>query len=240
MNGLSVLMPAFNEADRIIDSLSKSLKIFSSFGVPFEIIVVNDGSTDNTAKKIRLFSKKHPQIKLVSYRNNKGKGHALKHAFSFAKMSFVTFVDADLELNPIQLKIFFDIMRSSNSDIVVGSKRHPDSKLFYPFYRKFLSNSFYLLTRVLFGLPVKDSQAGLKLFKKSVLDDVFPRIIVKGYAFDLELLVVANTHGYKIAEAPIDLRFARFTNRVGLKAVKNILIDTLGVLYRLKVLHFYG
>ncbi len=239
MRGLSVIIPAFNESKRIINSLKECLRVFNDFGLPFELIIVNDGSTDNTASLVRRFAKNNDNIKLVSYKKNKGKGHAIKYAFNYAKMNLVTFLDADLDIHPEQLRNFIKLMRKTKADIVVGSKRHPQSKLNYPWQRKLLSNAYYLMNRVLFGLPVKDTQSGLKLFKKKVLNKVMPRIIVKGYAFDLELLVVAHYYGYKIIEAPINLNFVRFQSRIGLKSVKNILIDTLGILYRLRVLKYY-
>jgi len=239
MKGLSVIIPAYNESDKIIHSLKESLKVFNNFKMPFELIVVNDGSKDNTASLVRKFIKTHKKIRLVSYKKNKGKGHALKYAFKDARMNLVTFVDADLELHPQQLKNFIKIMNETNADVVVGSKRHPESKLYYPWQRKLLSNAYYLFNRILFSLPIKDTQAGLKLFKKKVLDNVFPKIVVKGYAFDLEVLVVANKFDYKIVEAPINLNFVRFQSRIGFKSVKKILIDTLGILYRLRILKYY-
>ena len=239
MNGLSVVMPAFNEAEKISDSIRKSLRIFESFRLPFELIVVNDGSRDRTSGIVRDFSRRDSRVRLVTYRKNQGKGHALKYASSFARMSLVTFVDADLELNPSQLVNFINIMNSSGADVVVGSKRHPESKLVYPWHRKLLSDAYFLFNRVLFGLPVKDTQSGLKLFKKRVVDDVFPRIVVKGYAFDLEVLAVAHKFGYKIVEAPIVLNFSRFKSRVGLRAIRSMFIDTLGILYRFYLLRYY-
>ncbi len=239
MEGLSVIMPAYNEAERVINSLRESIKIFKSIKMPFEVIVINDGSKDNTAKLVRKFSKKNKSVKLVSYRKNKGKGYALRHAFKYTKMDLITFIDADLELHPEQLRNFLKIMGKNNCDVVIGSKRHPDSKLYYPWHRKFLSYSYYLLNRVLFGLPLKDTQAGLKLFKKKVLDDVFPRIVIKGYAFDLEILVLAHKLGYKIIEAPIKLDFKRSASRIKLKQIKDIALDTAGIFYRLYILKYY-
>jgi len=238
MKGLSVIIPAYNESDRIIGSLKECLKIFKSFNLPFEIIIVNDGSSDDTAKKVRNFIK-NKNIKFVSYRKNKGKGHALRYAFKKATMDLVTFIDADLELHPSQLKHFLKIMKKEKCDVVVGSKRHIDSNLSYPWHRRFLSDGFYLMNKILFGLPIKDTQAGLKLFKREVLDDVFPRIIVKGYAFDLEVLVLTYKLGYKIIEAPIDLKFSRFKSRIGLRAIRNIFFDTAGIFYRLYITKYY-
>ncbi len=137
MKGLSVIIPTYNESESIVSSLNECLNIFRSFGMPFELIVVDDGSVDSTAKLVRKFSRSNP-VKIVSYRRNKGKGHALKHAFNEVSMDLVTFLDADLELHPNQLKNFIKIMKETNADVVIGSKRHPKSKLFYPWQRKFL------------------------------------------------------------------------------------------------------
>lgn len=239
MLGLSAIMPAYNEEERIINTLRESIKVFKSLKSPFEILVINDGSIDNTAKLVRKFAKKNKCVKLVSYRKNKGKGNALRYGFNYAKMNLVTFIDADLELHPNQLKNFLKIMKETGCDVVIGSKRHPESELFYPWHRKFLSYGYYFMNKLLFGLPLKDTQSGLKLFKKKVLDHVFPKIVVKGYAFDLEILVLAYKFGYKIHEAPIKLDFKRAASRVGFKSIKNILVDTLGIFYRFYILKYY-
>jgi len=239
MKSLSIVIPVYNESDKIVGNLKECLRVCKSFKMPFELIVVDDGSTDGTGKLIRAFAKKRFNVKSISYKRNKGKGHALRYALKFVKNDLVAFIDADLELHPSQLKDFMKIMKREKCDVVVGSKRHPDSKLDYPWHRKFLSNGFYLLNKVLFGLPLKDTQSGIKLFKKKVLDNVFPRIVVKGYAFDLEVLVVANKFGYKIVEAPIELNFFRFESRVGFKSIKNIFQDTAGIFYRLYIIKYY-
>jgi glycosyltransferase involved in cell wall biosynthesis len=168
-----------------------------------------------------------------------GKGHALRHAFNFVSGDLVTFLDADLDLSPKTIEVLLKYMTSSNADIVIGSKYHPDSKIKYPKNRRILSYLYHLFTKLLFGLPVNDTQVGIKLFKKKVLDDIFPRVLVKGYAFDLELLVNALNRNYKIVEAPIVLDFKRSFGRISLKDIKNIFIDTSAIFYRLKILHYY-
>lgn len=236
---LSVLVPAYNEQDIINKNLFEMRSELSKLKIPFEIILIDDGSKDNTLKEARKASKKLKEVKVVSYSKNKGKGHAIVYGFKAVKGDLVTFLDADLELHPRQLKLFLDYLKKFNADVVVGSKRHPESKIKYPFQRKFLSNCFYFLTRILFGIPVKDTQAGIKLYKYKVLKDVLPKIVVKGYAFDLEILVNAHRKGYKIIEAPIDLNFLRISNRVRFRDIKNIFIDTLGILYRLYIKRYY-
>lgn len=130
-----------------------------------------------------------------------------------------------------------------NADIIVGSKRHPVSKVQYPWPRKILSWGYQLLVRILFGLNIKDSQVGLKLYRREVLEDVLPRILVKEFAFDIEILAVAYHLRYvRIYEAPVELSFTGFssiTSKNFWRIIFQTLWDTLAVFYRLRILHYY-
>jgi hypothetical protein len=132
-------------------------------------------------------------------------------------------------------------MRDSNSEIAIGSKRHSKSKINYPFSRKILSAGYYIMIRLLFNLPVKDTQSGIKAYRRDVLDKIFPRILCKKYAFDVELLANAVRNGYKIAEVPIKVVFSRKNNmgRIKIKDIVDIWIDTLAIWYRMKLLKYY-
>jgi glycosyltransferase involved in cell wall biosynthesis len=153
---------------------------------------------------------------------------------------YVVLLDADLDLHPLQVQTLFDIMRLDNADIVIGSKMHPNSVVDYPLQRRIISLGYYLVVRLLFNLPCHDTQTGLKLFKTQVLRDVFPRILVKKFAFDLEVLVNAHHLGYKIAEAPIVLRAQRTKyNRIGSRSVLTTFWDTLAIWYRMYILKYY-
>jgi len=233
---LSVVIPAFNESNNIRHTLRETIRAVSSFSKDFEIVVVDDGSNDGTAKLARLSN--DSRVRVIRKRNG-GKGSAIKYGFNFTKGDFVTFIDADLDLHPRQIKTFIDVQRDTNADVVVGSKRHADSKLSYPWHRRMLSNFFYIFQKLLFGLPVKDTQAGLKLFRKEVLAKVFAKSLVKRYAADLEFLVNAHRLGYKIVEAPIEINFQRFNSRIRPKDIYYMFLDTLGIFYRLNVLHYY-
>jgi hypothetical protein len=125
------------------------------------------------------------------------------------------------------------------ADVVIGSKMHPNSVVNYPLQRKIISLVYYLLIRILFDLPCHDTQTGLKLFKIQVIKDVFPRILVRKFAFDLEVLV--NTHylGYRITEAPIILKPQRRFGRIGSCAIFTTIWDTLAVFYRMRILKYY-
>jgi hypothetical protein len=130
-------------------------------------------------------------------------------------------------------------MLLDNADIVIGSKFHPNSVVNYPLQRRIISMGYYLLIRFLFNLPCHDTQTGLKLFKTEVLRKVFPKILVKKFAFDLEVLVNAHHLGYKITEAPIFLNSQRRYGRIGLKSVFATFWDTLAVFYRMYILRYY-
>ena len=122
---------------------------------------------------------------------------------------------------------------------MIGSKFHPDSKVDYPPLRRVYSFFYYMLVRALFGLPVRDTQTGIKLFKRVVLERVLPRILVKRFAFDLELLANVHHFGYRIVEAPVTLNFQRVCSRLRLSAVWNVFLDTLAIFYRMRILHYY-
>jgi glycosyltransferase involved in cell wall biosynthesis len=237
---VSIIMPAYNEATRIASSIEETIRTFYEFGCPFELIVMDDGSTDNTFQILQVLSQKYPhQLSVKRNPANFGKGRALKKALHYVSGDYVVFLDADMDLHPIQVQTLFDIMRLDNADIVIGSKLHPNSIVNYPLQRKIISFGYYLLVRTLFNLPCHDTQTGIKLFKTEVLRRVFPRIVVKKFAFDLELLVNANHLGYRITEAPIVLHSQRRYTRVGLKAIFTTTLDTLAVFYRMHILRYY-
>jgi glycosyltransferase involved in cell wall biosynthesis len=231
---ISIIMPAYNEADRIVESLKETMKTFDDFKADYEIIVVDDGSTDQTYEKTKKFVQEISNSKIIVKRNraNFGKGRALYKGFRYATGDFIIFLDADMDLHPGQIDTFFDLMELTDSDIVIGSKRHPNSKLFYPKDRRILSAGYFFLVKMLFGLPINDTQTGLKLFKANVLKTVFKTFISREFAFDLELLVTAHRFGFKIAEAPVCINSQRGYNRIGIGTVYKMTIDTLGIYAR--------
>jgi glycosyltransferase involved in cell wall biosynthesis len=236
---ITIIMPAYNEGNHIITSIQETIDTFDQFGCDYEIIVMDDGSADDTYQKARDFAAGQLKVCVKKNQTNFGKGRTLKKAFRHATGEYIVFLDADLDLHPKQVQILFDIMRKENADIVIGSKRHPESKVNYPLQRKIISNGYYYLIRCMFGLPVRDTQTGLKLFKRKVLEDVFPLVLIKRYAFDLELLVIAHHLHYKIAEAPITLHFQRPFNRIKMSHIWNTWWDTMAVFYRLYILRYY-
>lgn len=235
---ISIVIPAYNEEKIIYNTLKEVKKTLDGF-IDYEIIVIDDNSTDNTFNEA-MKAARFCDLKVIKNKNGKGKGSALKTGVESASYNLISFIDADLDLHPSQLKLFIEYMKKYNADVVVGSKRHPLSKLDYPIKRKILSYFYNIFIRLIFGLKIKDTQAGLKLFKTHVLREVLPKVLAKKYAFDLELLVNIHHRGYKIVEAPIELNFQRLTSRIKLKDVWNIFVDTCAIFYRLRILKYYN
>jgi len=236
---ISVIMPAYNEGHHIFANIRETQRVFNEFGCKYEIIVVDDGSSDNTLIEAKRAAKGYNNVIVKSTKQNYGKGRALKIGFRFAKGDLIFFLDADLELHPGQIQTLYDIMKLKEADVVIGSKRHPDSKLDYPWHRRLVSAVYFFLVKILFGLPIRDTQTGIKLFKREVLKRVFPKILVKRYAYDLEILVNAHHLGYKIVESPVVLNFKRKLGRIGLITIFKTWWDTMAIFYRMYILKYY-
>ncbi len=241
LNGkVSIIMPTYNEAERIVSSIEETAKTFEEFGCRWELIVIDDCSSDGTYSKAQELIKKYPEHLIVKkIPINLGKGRGLKKALRYISGDYTVFLDADMDLHPVQIQALFDIMKLDNVDIVIGSKLHPNSIVKYPLQRKIISFIYYLLVKLLFDLPCHDTQTGLKLFKTEVLRKVLPRVLVKRFAFDLEVLVNAHHLGYRIAEAPIVLKPQRKYGRIGLGQMFVTGWDTIAVFYRMHILKYY-
>jgi glycosyltransferase involved in cell wall biosynthesis len=234
---LSVVVPAYREGPRIHDNLKRLLAELDLIEQEYEVILVSDGNADDTVSEARRVGSK--RVKVLAYAMNMGKGFALKYGVQQARGELVTFIDADMELDPSAIRSFITAMQSNGTDVVIGSKLHPDSQVHYPGLRRLQSQCYRALVRLLFNLRVRDTQTGLKLFRRQVLLDVVPLLAVKRFAFDLELLVVAHHLGYRrIDEAPIRLDY-KFDSTITPQAVFNILWDTAAIFYRLRVLRYY-
>jgi len=217
-------------------NLKEAINSLESVTRDYEIILVNDGSTNNCFEYARKF--RSNKVKVIGYKENKGKGYAIKYGFQFTRGEYVAFVDCGRDLDPKQLKDFLKIIKEKNTDIIIGSKRHPESKVNYPLIRRFMSRTYQMMNQILFDLEVQDTQVGIKLFRAKVLKKIMPKIAIKGFAFDLELLVLANKYNFKITEAPIIMRY-RFGSTVNPKEVFWMLWDTAAIFYRLKILKYY-
>lgn len=238
---ISVIMPAYNESGHIYRNVIETCKVFDRAKCGYEVIVVDDGSTDATFEEASKAEKELPCVKVVHYALNNGKGNALKEGFRHATGDYVVFLDSDLDLHPSQLHTLFKVMRNNRADVVIGSKHHPASRLEYPAVRKLISRVYALILKILFNLPLRDTQTGLKVFSRDVLKRVFPKVLCKRFAYDLELLVNAKHLGYRVSEAPVVLNFRRPKKwgRIGLGDLYLTGLDTLAIFYRLHILRYY-
>ena len=236
---LTVVMPAYNEGPRIGESLRVTCAVMEGLGKTFEIIVVDDGSGDWTQEEAQKAALSLPQVRVLRVPINQGKGWALKEGFRACEGEWVAFLDADLDLDPAQLRRFFEIQQETRADVVIGSKWHPESQVEYPLKRRIISRGYYAMVKLLFGMPLRDTQTGLKIFRHEVLRQVFPKALIKRYAIDLELLVVAHHLGFTIAEAPVLLNYRPKFGHIGLKAIFNVAWDTAAVFYRLRIKRSY-
>lgn len=235
---VSVVVPAYNEEKNIRKTVRDLLVGLSHMIYDYELIVVCDGCSDHTAKEARR--NKSRKLRVLSYPKNHGKGYALKYGVQHATGEVVTFIDAGGDFHPSHIERFVKLLEVFDADIVIGSKRHPMSKVDYPLMRRINSWLYHMLILILFQIQVRDTQTGLKVAKRTVLKKVMPRMVVKQYAYDVELLVVAKLLGYgRVIEAPVEMNFNLVTTSLKPKTIINALHDTLAVFYRKNILHYY-
>lgn len=241
MPQISVVMPAYKEGDHIYNNISVTLSVLAEAGYDAEIVAVDDGSPDNTFAEIERAASDFKNVVPARNPYNMGKGMALRTGFDYSSGDIVVFLDADLDLHPSQIVTLVTVLENESYDIVVTSKHHPESKLDYPWSRKVASYTYYIFIKYVFGLPVRDTQTGLKAFRREVLDRVFHLLLVKKFAYDVELLATAVRFGYRVREIPVVLDFKRALKwgRIRFGDVVRIFVDTMAIFYRLRILHYY-
>lgn len=237
---LSVIIPAYKQEKTIVKDLKRIEEVLKRIRYDYEMICVVDGKVDKTYANARKIHS--PKLKVFGYRKNLGKGHAVRFGMSKAKGDPIAFIDAGMDINPKGIPLLLEHMLWYGSDVIVGSIRHSASRVYnYPLKRKIYSWAYHLLTKWLFGLRITDSQRGLKIFKRKVLEKVLPRLLVKDFAFDIEMLAVARRLGFeKIHDGPVELDAVRYRDStIKVRDGWWALIDTLTVFYRLYILQYY-
>lgn len=236
---LSVIVPAYN--CKTIESDLSTIKLYLDLlNRPYEILCVVDGlksPSDKTYEYAQKMTGKN--IKIYFYPINRGKGYAVRYGMARTKGGTIAFIDAGSDLHAKGIGLALEHMKWYDADIIIGSKRHHASKVIYPWQRKVLSFFVQKATRFFFGLNVTDTQTGLKIFKRKVLVKVLPRMIVKRWAFDLEILTIANRLGFtRIFESPVEIEH-NFSSNVGVSSVQNFAMDYLAIIYRTYILRYY-
>jgi glycosyltransferase involved in cell wall biosynthesis len=238
---LSVIVPAYKQEKTIkkdLEMIEATLTGGLGKDFDYEVICVVDGEVDKTKQEAQKV--KFPQVKVLAYKENKGKGFAVRYGMKNSKGDLISFLDAGMDISPKSMMMLMAHFDWYNADIIVGSKRHPVSRVNYPFLRRVLSIGYHLGVKILFGLPLTDTQSGIKIFKREVVEKILPRLLVKRYAMDIEMLAVARYLGFKrIYEAPIEVKFNQATSRIDWKTVFLMAWDTAAVFYRLHFLHYY-
>jgi glycosyltransferase involved in cell wall biosynthesis len=234
--GISVVMPLYNEGARIHANVEQTISALRMLG-PFEMVLVNDGSSDNSAEEIARLEKQFPGEIVSLQLPRSGKGEALRRGAQVARGEFVVFIDADLDLPPEQILFFVAIQRVKKADAVIGSKMHPDSTVDYPIIRRVYSLGYFCLVKMLFGLPVRDTQTGLKLVRREMLLRALDKTESRGFTLDLELLVRLVQLGAVMVEAPVVVQHSMKFGGIGLPVVWQIFRDTWRVWRRVQRTH---
>ncbi|MEM1059348.1 MAG: glycosyltransferase family 2 protein [Verrucomicrobiota bacterium] len=223
----SLVTPVYNEGERVFANLEAIAMVMRMLG-PIELIAVNDGSNDQTRSEIERLRQRLPEIRAL-HLPHEGKGQALRVGARAATGEYVIFFDSDLDLPPEQILFFVALQRAHAADAVIGSKMHPDSTVHYPLRRRLYSWGYFLLTKLLFRLPVRDTQTGLKLVRRGLLVEALEHTEVKGFAMDLELLVRLVRLRARMVEAPVVVRYKEKFGGIGFGTVREILAETLAV-----------
>jgi len=238
---LSLIIPVYRKERTVAADLRRVLMELENIPIPYEVIAVVDGMEDRSYMEAQKVKSQY--LTIVGYKTNHGKGYAVRFGMAKSKGDVIGFMDAGGDLKEEGLSMMLEHMRWYNADIIIGSKRHPVSKVNYPLWRRILSWGYQMLVKIFFGLSIRDSQVGMKLYRRVVLEDVLPRLLVKQFAFDIEILAVAHRLGYtRIFEAPIELNFSEvssITSASFWNIVFRTLVDTAAIFYRLRILRYY-
>ncbi len=239
---LSVVLPAYKQEKHIVKNVRRLKEVLEKLNVTYEIISVSDGRLDKTQSNLK--KAKMRNVISTGYEQNRGKGQAVRFGMAMARGKIVGFVDSgDLDYSVIPL--LFEHMKWYEADVILASKRHPASKVSYPWQRRIISWVYQIMVKIMFGLNLKDTQVGMKFFKKEVIEKVLPRILVKEFAFDIEMLAVANYLGFKrIYEAPVKLsldfnKASSVISKGFVRTVFRMIWDTISVFYRLRIRRYY-
>ena len=231
---ISVIIPTFNQARKIAYSLEKIKQAVELAFSNYELIVVDDGSTDNTLTILKDKAMTDEHVRIISYTPNRGKGYAVRQGVLDSQGDAVIFLDGDLDISPDLIKDYVE--RLSSSDLVIASKNHPESNVRIPRSRAFLSRAFNLLIKVSIGIAQTDTQAGFKVGKGDIMRKIFRNVSVNRYAFDVEFLAIASILHLRVQEMPVIMKIDR---NFKIKEIVNMFLDVTRIWYKYRVAHRY-
>jgi glycosyltransferase involved in cell wall biosynthesis len=224
---VSLVIPVYNQSEQVLQTLEHIRQIMDSTMLKYEIIVVNDGSKDNTLEILNTCGETDSRLKILSYPKNMGKGYAVRTGIMSSHANACVFIDGDLEVSTDRLIEYIKSLESD--DLIIASKAHPLSKINAPISRRIQSKAFSLLVGLMLDLDTKDTQSGLKVGTGDILRTLFQSMTVNRYAFDVELLAMARAMNLKIKEMPVELNIQR---RFKVKDMLAMFKDLMVIAYR--------
>lgn len=236
---ISIVIPAYECHQVIYKMVSLVLHSLTSLKLPFEIVVVIDGKDESLFREVKRIKSKN--IKIIYYEKNKGKGFAVKLGMEYSTGDYIGYIDAGLDISVNSLYLAIKEIIKNDTDIVCGSKKHPNSYIEnYTILRRILTFGYNMLARILLGINYVDTQVGLKVYSKRLLKDVLPRLLVKRFAFEVEMLAVAELFGYNHhIDIPVKISFKDKSHAATIHSIMQMILDTVAVFYRLRILKYY-
>lgn len=201
---LSIVIPAYNEGARIEVALERVMSCVVERGWDAEVLVVDDGSTDDTAAIVKRWMQDNPRLHLIQNPGNKGKGYSVRNGLLQAAGETVMFTDADLSAPMEEAELLMAAL-SEGADVAIGSRWMDRTRqtIHQPLYRQFFGRCFNWITRTVMGLPFKDTQCGFKAFKRSAAQMIFRLQTIERWGFDPEILFIARKLKYVVREVPV-------------------------------------
>jgi dolichyl-phosphate beta-glucosyltransferase len=204
---VSIVVPAYNEAGAIQSTLDELSAYLEKTGLAHEIIVVDDGSTDETAPAVLEMARRRPAISLLSLENNRGKGAAVRRGVQKSTGGVVAFIDADLPYRLQNLGDALALVQSGSADLAIGARdlAASESDPSYPLARRFTGRAFSVIVEMFLVPGIPDTQCGLKVFSREAAERLFSESVLDGFGFDFEVLFLARKYGYRIQRIPVGL-----------------------------------
>jgi glycosyltransferase involved in cell wall biosynthesis len=201
---LSIVIPAYNESARIEATLDRVMSCVETQGWDAEVLVVDDGSKDETAEIVKLWMERYPRLHLIQNPGNRGKGYSVRNGLLQAAGDIVMFTDADLSAPMEEAGLLLTAI-DSGADVAIGSRWMDRTRqtIHQPLYRQFFGRCFNAITRGVMGLPFRDTQCGFKAFRRETAQVIFRLQRIERWGFDPEILFIARKLKYRILEVPV-------------------------------------